>query len=134
VRWLDPEGLEVKANPLIRFVLRPEILNCSEVGGIPRLCGAENAARGYLDDAVVVDIAAALCCQVRNDPGKSNLALLFFFLFWAFPDDENLASSPPSPQPRLIFGRHEKPPVNPLRPGASSILVSTESAHSDKLN
>jgi hypothetical protein len=71
---------------------------------------------------------------VRNDPGKSNLVLLF--LFWAFSGDENLASSQPSPQPRLLFGRQEKPHASPLRAGASvpSILVSTESADFDELN
>jgi hypothetical protein len=131
VHWLDPEGLEVKANPLVRFVLRAEMRIMSEVGGIPRVIGVENAARGYLDDASVVNVAAALRRQVRNDPGKSNLAIPF--RFWAFPGDENVASSPPSPQLRLLSGRQAKRPARPPPFGAfaTSILVSAESGSSD---
>jgi hypothetical protein len=58
--WLDPEGLEVKANPLPRFILRLEPRIVLEVGGILSVSGAENAARGDFDDASVVDVAAAL--------------------------------------------------------------------------
>jgi hypothetical protein len=95
VRWLDPDGLEVEANPLARFVVRaerrPHIL---EVGDIQSVAGV--AARSDLDDVQVVDVAVALRCQVRNDPGKSNLAVLC--VICVFPGDENVASSPPSPQ------------------------------------
>jgi hypothetical protein len=81
-----------------------------------------------------VDIAAALHRQVRNDPGKNNLAVLFFVC--AFPGDENMTSSPPSPQPRLVSARQEKRPVRLPRLGASVtyILVSTESDSSDNFN
>jgi hypothetical protein len=50
VRYLDSERLEVEALPLVAFVLRakPRIV-VSEVGSIPRVIGAGNAARGDLD-------------------------------------------------------------------------------------
>jgi hypothetical protein len=81
-----------------------------------------------------VDIAAALCRQVRNYPGKSNLARLF--LFWTFPGDENRASSPASPQPELSSTRQEKRPARspPLGASATFILVTPESAHSHDFN
>jgi hypothetical protein len=68
VRWLDPDGLEVKANQLAQFDLRAEIRIVSEIGGILRVPATVNAALGDLDDALVVDVAATLRCQVRNDP------------------------------------------------------------------
>jgi hypothetical protein len=72
--------------------------------------------------------------RVRNDPGKSNLAVLF--LFWTFPGDENVASSPASPEPRLVFGYQENRPASFPCLGASAtfILVSAESASSDDFN
>jgi hypothetical protein len=39
----------------------------------------ENTARGDLDDALFVDIAATLRCHVRHHPGKSDLTILFLF-------------------------------------------------------
>jgi hypothetical protein len=39
VRWLDPEGLEIKANPLAPFMFRLEIQKVSEMGGILRVIG-----------------------------------------------------------------------------------------------
>jgi hypothetical protein len=36
---------------------------------------------------------------------------------------ENMASSPPSPQPRLLFCRQEKPPAGPLLPGVSATSI-----------
>jgi hypothetical protein len=73
-----------------------------------------------------VDVAAALRRQVRNDPGKSNLAVLFFFLFLfcAFLGDENVASSSPSPQSRLVAGDEN----------VASTLASPESPPSDDFN
>jgi hypothetical protein len=97
VRWRDPEGLNVKANQLAWFVLRAKIRIISEAGGIPWGISVLNTARSYLDNVPVMGIPAALHCQIRNDPGKSNLEV--FFLLWVFPGDENLASSPPSSQP-----------------------------------
>jgi hypothetical protein len=134
VRWLDPEGLESKANPLPRFVLRPERRIASEVGGIPRVICAKDAAHSDLDDAPVVDIAAALRRQVQNDPGKSDLVVLF--LFCTFPSDENLTSSLPSSQLPPVFSRQEKRSARSLRLSASatSILVNAESAPSDDFN
>jgi hypothetical protein len=97
VRSLDREGLEIKANPLASFVPRAKPRIVSEVGGIPRdVTAPVDAARGDLDNIPVVDISAALRCQIRNDPEKSKVTALF--LSWTFPGDENLASSPPSPQ------------------------------------
>jgi hypothetical protein len=62
----DSDGLEVKANPLDRLVLGTEIqIRVSGVDGILRVMGAGSAARGDLDDASVVDVAAALRPQVR---------------------------------------------------------------------
>jgi hypothetical protein len=69
-----------------------------------------------------VDIAAALRRKVRNDPGQSNLAVLF--LFSALPGDENLAFSALSPQPRLVSGDENM----------ASTLASPESTHSDDFN
>jgi hypothetical protein len=40
--------------------------------------------------------SAVFVRQVRNDLRKGNLTILF--LFWAFSGDENVASSPHSPQ------------------------------------
>jgi hypothetical protein len=68
------------------------------VRSIPQFIGAENAARGNVDDTAVVDIAAALRRQKRNDPGKNSLAIIF--LFWAFHGEESRAFSRPSPQSR----------------------------------
>jgi hypothetical protein len=70
------------------------------VGGIPRgVYGLENAARGDLDDAPVVDVAAALRRQVRNQPRKavSGFFIILFLFLCAFPGDEIMASSPASP-------------------------------------
>jgi hypothetical protein len=54
VHWLDPEGFEVIANPLSRFVLRLEIRKLvPEAGSISRGAGA-NAIRGDLDGVRVV--------------------------------------------------------------------------------
>jgi hypothetical protein len=99
-----------------------------------RVIGVGNAARRDLNDARLVDVATAFRRQVRNHPGKSNLALLF--LFWTFPGDENMASSLPSPQPRLVSGRQEKRPARSPRFGAFAtyILASAESVHSDDFN
>jgi hypothetical protein len=81
-----------------------------------------------------VGVAAALRCQVRNDPRKSNLAVLYFL--WAFLGDENLASSLPSPKPGLVSGTQEKRPMRSLNAGASTafILVCTESTPSNSFN
>jgi hypothetical protein len=55
----------------------------SEVGDILRIIGAENGARGDLNEAPIVDVAAALRRQVGNHPRKSTLAVLF--LLASFP-------------------------------------------------
>jgi hypothetical protein len=79
-------------------------------------------ARGDLDDALVVDVAAALCCEVRNDPGKSNLWILYSFFSWTFPADENVASLPPSPQPRIVSDRQENRPASSPRHGTTTFI------------
>jgi hypothetical protein len=128
VRWIDPDGLEIRANPMIWLVLQAEMQIISEVGGIPRIIGVRNAARGDLDDALVVDIATALRSQARNDLGKSNQVVLF--PFGLFLVDENMASSSSSPQPRLILHPQKNPPVRWPSPVASATFnfISAQNA------
>jgi hypothetical protein len=77
--------------------------------------------------------------QVRNQPRKAVsgfFIILFLLLLCAFPGDEIMASSPASPQPRLVFGRQENRPAHWPRFGASvtTILGSAESLPSDDFN
>jgi hypothetical protein len=71
---------------------------------------------------------------MRNDPGKSNLAVLF--LFWNFSCSENVAASPPSPQPPFISNREEKSLANSpsFDAFATFVLGNTESFSSDGFN
>jgi hypothetical protein len=65
---LDPEDLEIKANQPSRLGFRAELRVAFEVGSIPReVTGTIDAARGDLDNASVVDFAAAVRCQIGND-------------------------------------------------------------------
>jgi hypothetical protein len=70
--WLDPDGLEVKANPLVRFVFRGEVRIGCKVGGILKAIWTRNAARYDLDDALVLDDATSKTpCGYRFEVYKS---------------------------------------------------------------